>query len=131
MEAPAGSRFAIGTEGHFVRNLREQAALRGIDVEHLAQVPDPQSLRAAGCGCAMMSRNDPPHLAGVLDLLRQEDPLEANRVLAGDVMDETGRDRLAEPERAALVRDGRTAMLRMIEITEGCCAADRARGGAS
>ena len=32
MDAPAGSFFAVGTEGHFVRNLREQAGQRGVAV---------------------------------------------------------------------------------------------------
>ena len=66
-EAPAGSRLAIGTEGHFVRNARELGRQRGVEVMHLAAVPQ-NDLRVAGCGCATMSRNDPPHLAGMLDL---------------------------------------------------------------
>jgi quinolinate synthase len=37
IDAAAGSRFAVGTEGHFVRNLREQAAARNIEVVHLAE----------------------------------------------------------------------------------------------
>src|SRR5690606_22485073 len=47
MAAPAGARFAIGTEGHFVRNLREQAALQDVEVVHLAAAPDPRLLRVA------------------------------------------------------------------------------------
>jgi quinolinate synthase len=67
-----------------------------------------------------MSRNDPPHLAGMLDLLRKGTPPDINRVLAGDAVDETtaARDRLSETERAELVRDARLALERMIEITE-------------
>lgn len=120
MQAPRGSRFAIGTEGHFVRNLKEQAALRGIEVEHLAAVPKPGLLRMAGCGCATMSRNDPPHLAGVLDLLRRGTPPELNHVLPGDTVSETTgvRDRLPERERSELVTHARDAMRRMIDITE-------------
>jgi len=120
MRAAPGSRFAIGTEGHFVRNLRERAASGGVRVEHLAAVPDPRFMRVAGCGCATMSRNDPPHLAGLLDLLRRGAPPDLNRVLAGDAVNErTGaRDRLDAPDRAQVVEHAREALRRMIEITE-------------
>jgi len=121
IRAEPGSRFAIGTEGHFVRNLREQAALRGIQVEHLAAVPIPGALRVAGCGCATMSRNDPPHLAGLLDLLRKGTPPDLNRVLPGDEVNErTGvRERLGAADRDELLVHARSALRRMIEITEG------------
>lgn len=117
MNAPAGSRFAVATEGHFVRNLREQAGLRGIEVVHLADVPGTAD---AGCGCATMSRNDPPHLVGMLDLLRQGKAPDINRVRPGDVVDEvTGaRERLADAGQAEIARDARRALERMIEITE-------------
>lgn len=120
MRARAGSRFAVGTEGHLVRNLKEQAALRGIEVEHLAATPQRGLRRVAGCGCATMSRNDPPHLAGLLDLLRRGTPPDLNRVLPGDIVSETTgiRDRLADAARAEMASDARTAMRRMIEITE-------------
>jgi quinolinate synthase len=120
MRAPAGSRFAVGTEGHFVRNLKEQAGLRDITVEHLAAAPVPSLLRVAGCGCATMSRNDPPHLAGMLDLLRRGTPPDLNCVLPGDTVSETTgvRDRLTEAERAEMAAHARTAMQRMIDITE-------------
>jgi quinolinate synthase len=119
MSSPRGSKLAIGTEGHFVRNAREQAKLRGVEVMHLADIPD-KSFASAGCGCATMSRNDPPHLAGMLDLLRKGTPPDINRVLAGDVVNETTaeRDRLSDAERKSLVRDARSALERMIEITE-------------
>jgi quinolinate synthase len=119
MAAPPGSRIAIGTEGHFVRNAREQARLRGVEVAHLADIPDP-SFQSTGCGCATMSRNDPPHLAGMLDLLRKGTPPDLNRVLAGDSVDETtgARDRLSSDERDELVLQARLALQRMIEITE-------------
>ena len=117
LKSPPGRRVAVGTEGHFVRNLREQAALRGIDVVHLAEIPDEPD---AGCGCATMSRNDPPHLVGLLDLLRRGSAPDANRVLSGDVVDEvTGvRERLPASERAGIASDARRALERMIEITE-------------
>jgi quinolinate synthase len=117
--AQPGDRLAIGTEGHFVRNARELARTRGVEVMHLTEIPEP-GFPAAGCGCATMSRNDPPHLAGMLDLLRRGKGPDLNRVLAGDVVDETSgrRERLDESERATLVRDARRALERMIEITE-------------
>jgi quinolinate synthase len=119
MNARAGERIVIGTEGHFVRNAREQAQARGVEVMHLADIPDP-AFQGGGCGCATMSRNDPPHLAGMLDLLRRGCPPEINRVLAGDVVDETTavRERLSNVERQSLIRDARLALERMIEITE-------------
>jgi quinolinate synthase len=119
MGAPKGAKLAIGTEGHFVRNAREQGKLRGVEVMHLADIPDAK-FAGAGCGCATMSRNDPPHLAGMLDLLRKGTPPDINRVLAGDAMDErtAERDRLGEAERKDLVRDARRALERMIEVVE-------------
>jgi len=118
MKAKPGDKLAIGTEGHFVRNAREQGRARGVEVVHLADVP---GSAMAGCGCATMSRNDPPHLAGMLDLLRAGRAPEINRVLAGDVMNERtlGRDRLDEDERAELVRDARLSLERMIAVVEG------------
>lgn len=117
LNAPAGSKFAVGTEGHFVRNVREQGKLRGVEVMHLSEIPGSQS---AGCGCATMSRNDPPHLAGLLDLLRQGKGPDLNRVEAGDAVDEISgdRDRLAPQERAKLIGEARSALEAMIEVTE-------------
>jgi quinolinate synthase len=119
MQAAPGSRLAIATEGHFVRNAREQAARRDVEVVNMADIPAPE-FAAMGCGCATMSRNDPPHLVAMLDLLAKGTPPDANRVLAGDAVDEiTGtRERLDPDERAALVRDARRALERMIAITE-------------
>jgi quinolinate synthase len=117
--ATPGARIAIGTEANFVRNAREHGRQRGVEVVHLADIPDPQ-FKSAGCGCATMSRNDPPHLAGMLDLLRQGKPPDANRVLAGDAVDERSgsRERLSPADRAKLVGEARAALQRMIEITE-------------
>jgi quinolinate synthase len=118
MEAPPGAKLAIGTEGHFCRNAREQGALRGVDVVNLADIPDPK-LASMGCGCATMSRNDPPHLVAILDLLRAGRAPDLNRVLPGDVVNEStgSRDRLSEQGRAEIVRYARRALQRMIEIT--------------
>jgi quinolinate synthase len=114
---PRGTRLAIGTEGHFVQNAIDHGKTRGVEVRHLADVP---GAVAAGCGCATMSRNDPPHLAGMLDLLRRGEAPDINRVLPGDCIDEISgqRVRLGVPDRAALVRDATVALQRMIDITE-------------
>jgi quinolinate synthase len=65
-----------------------------------------------------MSRNDPPHLAGILDLLRKGEAPEINKVLAGDSVDEITmrRERLDGEERKELVAHARLSMERMIEI---------------
>jgi quinolinate synthase len=117
MASEPGSRFAVGTDGHFVRNLRERAAQLGIEVVHLAAIP---GAGLAGCACTMMARCDPPHLVGTLDLLRKGKVPEANRVVPGDRMDEMcgSRERLPAGERETLVRHARRALERMIEITE-------------
>jgi quinolinate synthase len=118
MTAPRGSKLAIATEGHFVRNAREQAGLRGVEVVNVADIPRPE-FGAMGCGCATMSRNDPPHLVAMLDLLAKGTPPDLNHVLPGDMVDEsTGRrERLPQAERDVLVREARAALERMIEIT--------------
>jgi quinolinate synthase len=119
MQAEAGDKLVIGTEGHFVRNARDQAAKRGVEIMHLADIPDP-AFGIMGCGCATMSRNDPPHLAGILDLLRKGEAPAINKVMAGDNVDETTADldRLEGAERSSLVAEARLSMERMIEITE-------------
>ena len=118
MKAPPGSKLAIATEGHFVRNAREQAALRGVEVVNMADIPA-REYGAMGCGCATMSRNDPPHLVGMVDLLAKGRPPDLNHVLPGDAVDEiTGtRERLSPAERDTLVAEARRALERMIDIT--------------
>jgi quinolinate synthase len=68
-----------------------------------------------------MSRNDPPHLAGLLDLLRKGEAPSINRVLAGDMVDEISmrRERLSEVERASMIAEARSSLERMIRIVEG------------
>ena len=116
-QGEVGQCFAVGTEGHFVRNLRDAAAPRGIEVVHLAELPGEEG---AGCGCATMSRNDPPHLVALLDLLRRGHAPDLNRVYAGDSVDEISglRERLDPVARDAVRADARRALERMIEITE-------------
>ncbi|HET6164028.1 MAG TPA: quinolinate synthase NadA [Planctomycetota bacterium] len=117
--AKRGAKLAIATEGHFVRNARDLAKRNGAEVVHLADIPDPK-FQSIGCGCATMSRNDPPHLVAMVDLLRKGKAPEANRVEAGDVVDEISgaRERLAPDERATVVAHARKALERMVEITE-------------
>lgn len=121
-DAKPGDKLAIGTEGHFVRNARDVARSKGVEVVNLADVPAHVKGTAAslGCGCATMSRNDPPHLVGILDLLKKGRPPELNRVEAGDVVDEnTGfRERLDATSQAEIASDARKALQRMIELTE-------------
>jgi quinolinate synthase len=126
LDAKPGDKLVIGTEGHFVQNARELGRQRGVEVMHLADLPadavdaSGRPFQSIGCGCATMSRNDPPHLAGMLDLLRQGKAPEINRVLAGDSVDERTmrRDRLPEAERAELTGFARASLERMIEIVE-------------
>jgi quinolinate synthase len=115
-QAKPGDKLAIGTEGHFVRNARDYGKQHGVTVVNLADVPG----ATMGCGCATMSRNDPPHLVAMLDLLRQGKAPALNRVEAGDAVDEvTGhRERLDEQSRADIAREARTALETMIRLTE-------------
>jgi quinolinate synthase len=119
-DAKPGDKLAIATEGHFVRNAREQGARRGVEVVNMADVPRDQPGTSMGCGCATMSRNDPPHLVAILDLLRKGAPPDLNRVLPGDSVNEISgtRERLPVAEREQLVRDARRALEQMIAITE-------------
>ena len=118
MNAKPGERIAIATEGHFVRNAMEQGGLRGVEIVNLADAPV-DDVESIGCGCATMSRNDPPHLVGILDLLRKGEAPDLNRVLAGDVVSETtaARDRLPAEERDRVIGHARSALERMIEVT--------------
>ncbi|PIE16039.1 MAG: quinolinate synthetase [Proteobacteria bacterium] len=119
MGAAPGTKIAVGTEGHFVRNAKAQAAKRGVEVVNLADIPDP-GFPSAGCGCATMSRNDPPHLVALLDLLRKGEAPGLNRVLAGDAVDEDSgwRERLDQAGRDELRGYARAALEKMIELTE-------------
>ena len=119
MDARRGAKIAVATEGHFVKNVAEQAELRGVKVVNMADIPDP-ALRSMGCGCATMSRNDPPHLVAILDLLHKGEAPQLNRVLPGDIVNErTGwRERLGAADQATVVENARLSLQRMIDITE-------------
>jgi quinolinate synthase len=112
-------KYAVGTENHMVRYLKDYCADRGIHVVNLgdAKVAGVQGM---GCGCATMARNDPPHLVGLLDLLRQGKMLDHNRIEAGDVVNElTGqRRRLDALGQQWIIEHARAALQRMIAITE-------------
>lgn len=116
----SAKRYAIATENHLVQNLKEQAALMGIEVVNMAEAPITARGKGMGCGCATMSRNDPPHLVALLDLLRQGQDLSYNIVRPGDQVNEfTGvRDRLSEEEQQWIAKNARIAMENMIAITE-------------
>jgi quinolinate synthase len=115
-DAKPGDKLAIGTEGHFVRNAIDYGKARGVTVVNMADVPG----TSLGCGCATMSRNDPPHLVAILDLLRQGKAPALNEVQAGDTVDEvTGaRERLDEASQRELAAEARMALETMIRLTE-------------
>jgi quinolinate synthase len=112
--------YAVGTENHMVENLKTACHPLGIKVVNLGDAKLPNH-PAIGCGCATMSRNDPPHLVALLDLLRQGKDLHYNQVKPGDLVNEfTGRrQRLSELEQEKLVANARKALEKMIEVTEG------------
>lgn len=113
-------RYAIATENHMVDNLKQYCKVLGITVVNMAEIPQANSQMGLGCGCATMSRNDPPHLVALVDLLRQGKPMPYNTVKAGDVVNEfTGsRQRLQVPQQEWVIENARKALRKMIEITE-------------
>lgn len=113
-------RYAIGTENHMVENMKQHCKSLGIDVVNLAEIPKKKDDKGMGCGCATMSRNDPPHLVGLVDLLRKGQKLDYNLVKAGDVVNEfTGtRQRLQENEQQWVIDNAKKALEMMIKITE-------------
>jgi quinolinate synthase len=91
-----------------------------VEIVNLADIPDKEGRGSMGCGCATMSRNDPPHLVAMLDLLKKGAPPDINHVLPGDVVDEHSgwRERLESQSRQRIIHYARQALTRMIEITE-------------
>lgn len=117
----AGTKqYAIGTENHMVDNLKQYCKNIGITVVNLAEAPKDEDGKGIGCGCATMSRNDPPHLIALLDLLRQGKKLPYNEVKAGDVVNEfTGiRNRLPNEDQQWVIDNAKSALQMMINITE-------------
>lgn len=114
-------RYAIGTENHMVENLKQYCKELHIEVVNLADAPKNATEKGIGCGCATMSRNDPPHLIALVDLLRQGKTMAYNEVKAGDVVNEfTGtRQRLPQQDQQWVIDNAKKALENMIRITEG------------
>jgi quinolinate synthase len=112
-------KYAVATENHMVNFLKQQGKLKGIEVVNVAEAHLSTSPRV-GCGCATMSRNDPPHLVALLDLLRQGKTPNYNIVKAGDVVNEFSglRQRLDDKEQQWVINNARVALENMIRITE-------------
>ena len=113
-------RYAIATENHMVNNLKQYCLPLGIQIVNLAEAPKQNGDLGIGCGCATMSRNDPPHLIGLVDLLRQGKRMDYNEVRAGDVVSEfTGiRQRLQIQDQNWVIEQAKIALQNMITITE-------------
>ncbi len=113
-------KYAIGTENHMVENLKQFCINKGIQVVNLAEAKNIKDEKGVGCGCATMSRNDPPHLVALVDLLRKGKPLPYNIVNAGDIVNEfTGiRQRLQNKDQKWVIDNAKKALQKMIEITE-------------
>ncbi|CEG56286.1 quinolinate synthase NadA [Legionella fallonii] len=117
----AGTKqYAIGTENHMVENLKQHCKSLGIKVVNLAEAPKNHEEKGIGCGCATMSRNDPPHLVALVDLLRQGKAMPYNEVKAGDVVNEfTGvRNRLTVNDQQWVIDNAKKSLEMMINITE-------------
>lgn len=113
-------KYAIGTENHMVENLKQYCKGLGIEVVNLAEAPKTEDEKGIGCGCATMSRNDPPHLVALVDLLRQGKAMPYNEVKAGDVVNEfTGsRNRLPGTDQQWVIDNAKKSLQMMIDITE-------------
>lgn len=117
----AGTKlYAIGTENHMVENLKQHCKKLNITVVNLAEAPLSGVEKSRGCGCATMSRNDPPHLVGLVDLLRQGKSMDYNEVKAGDVVNEFSglRNRLPMNDQEWVIENAKKALQKMIDITE-------------
>ena len=102
-----------------VENLKQHCVKLGINVVNVAEAPVTSTQQ--GCGCATMSRNDPPHLVGLLDLLRQGKDMGYHQVRAGDAVNETTgtRHRLQQQSQLWVIENAKKALENMILITEG------------
>ena len=112
-------KYAIGTENHMVENVKRACGDKNIEVVNLGEALIPGT-KGMGCGCATMSRNDPPHLVALLDLLRQGKAPEYNEVQPGDVVDEASgvRQRLDKNGQQWIINNAKIALENMIRITE-------------
>lgn len=111
-------KYAIATENHMVQNLKLAACERNIEVVNVGDAKL-ATMTGRGCGCATMSRNDPPHLVAVLDLLRKGYDLSANVVKPGDQVNSlTGtRERLNSAGQGWIAVNAKKALMKMIEIS--------------
>lgn len=111
--------YAIGTENHMVENLKQHCKNLNITVVNLAEAPV-ENIKGIGCGCATMSRNDPPHLVALVDLLRQGKSMDYNQVKPGDLVNEFNgsRQRLNNEEQQWIIDNAKKALEKMIQITE-------------
>lgn len=111
-------KYAVGTENHMVKNLQEACQEKQILVKNLSDIPQ-ANYSKRGCGCATMSRNDPPHLVAVLDLLRRGKVPSFNLVKPGDVVDEFlgTRERLDAVGQRWIIENAKKALERMVYIT--------------
>ena len=113
-----------------VDNLKQFCRGLGIKVVNLAEAPTKTDSTGMGCGCATMSRNDPPHLVALVDLLRQGKTMSYNEVKAGDVVNEfTGiRNRLPHQDQQWVIanakkcgipirRKRRSVVLRLVHLS--------------
>jgi len=100
-----------------VQNLKQACKAKGIEVVNLGEA-NLSHTPSIGCGCATMSRNDPPHLVALLDLLKQGKPLEYNIVKPGDKVNELSgtRERLSPKDQNWIITNAGLALTRMIEI---------------
>lgn len=112
-------KYAIATENHMVENLKFHGRSLGIAVVNVGDAPL-EGFAGRGCGCATMSRNDPPHLVGLLDLLRKGERLLYHEVEAGDMVNEfTGiRKRLDKKGQRWVAENAKKALNKMVEIVE-------------
>lgn len=113
-------KYAIGTENHMVQNMKQICEPKGIDVVNLGDAKI-SNYKGMGCGCATMSRNDPPHLVGTLDLLRKGKLPSYNEVKPGDIVNEfTGNKIMLDAKgQKWIVDNAKIALENMIRITEG------------
>lgn len=113
-------KYAIATENHMVENLKQYCKKLGIIVVNMAEAIKASQEKGVGCGCATMSRNDPPHLIALVDLLRQGKELPYNQVRAGDIVNEfTGiRNRLQKSDEKWVIDNAKKALEKMIAITQ-------------
>ncbi len=112
-------KYAIGTENHMVQNVKLTCLDKGIEVVNLGDAKI-SKYKGMGCGCATMSRNDPPHLVATLDLLRLGKIPTYNEVLPGDVVNEfTGEKQTLDADgQKWIIDNAKIALENMIRITE-------------